>query len=296
MIDLKSGTPWETITLTTLSRDRGLFSQMLEEAKLAALAKEEGKLVVYTSWGAEWRPFGNPRQRRPIASVVLSDGIADKILDDVKAFLGGGKWYYDRGIPYRRGYLLHGPPGSGKTSFIQALAGALEYNICVLNLSERGMTDDRLSHLLTHAPPRSFILLEDIDAAFANRQQTDKQGYQSQVTFSGLLNALDGVASAEERIIFMTTNHLDRLDPALIRPGRVDTQAYIGNATESQARTMFLRFFEGQEMLAEEFARALRLGEEGRTVSPAQLQGHFVVWRDDAKGVVRNVENLFTST
>ena len=85
------------------------------------------------------------------------------------------------GIPYRRGYLLHGPPGSGKTSFIQCLAGQLEYNICVLNLGERGMTDDRLSHLLSNTPPQSIILLEDIDAAFPNRsaqlnQLDQKQG------------------------------------------------------------------------------------------------------------------------
>lgn len=81
------------------------------------------------------------------------------------------------GIPYRRGYLLHGPPGSGKTSFIQALAGSLSYNICVLNLSERGLTDDKLNHLLGLVPERSFILLEDVDSAFSRRVQTSEDGY-----------------------------------------------------------------------------------------------------------------------
>jgi chaperone BCS1 len=80
------------------------------------------------------------------------------------------------GIPYRRGYLLYGPPGSGKSSFIQALAGELGYNICLLNLSERGLTDDRLNHLLSNTPERSILLLEDIDAAFNQRAQSDKQG------------------------------------------------------------------------------------------------------------------------
>ncbi|KND04113.1 bifunctional AAA family ATPase chaperone/translocase BCS1 [Spizellomyces punctatus DAOM BR117] len=292
MIDLKSGTPWETITLTTLSRDRKLLTQMLEEAKKAALAKEEGKTVVYTSYGPDWRPFGNPRKRRPIASVVLDGGIAEMIHKDVKAFLSGGKWYHDRGIPYRRGYLLYGPPGSGKTSFIQALAGELEYNICVMNLSERGMTDDRLSHLLNHAPPRSIILLEDVDAAFINRSQTDKQGYQSMVTFSGLLNALDGVTSSEERVIFMTTNHVERLDPALIRPGRVDVKLLLDNASDEQARQMFLRFFEGEEALANEFVKKLNL--KLHSVSPAQLQGHFVVYRDSARAAVDNATDLIS--
>lgn len=81
------------------------------------------------------------------------------------------------GIPYRRGYLLHGPPGSGKTSFIQALAGALSYDICVLNLSERGLADDKLFHLLSNVPERSFVLIEDIDAAFNKRVQTSEDGY-----------------------------------------------------------------------------------------------------------------------
>lgn len=80
------------------------------------------------------------------------------------------------GIPYRRGYLLHGPPGSGKTSFIQALAGKLSYNICVLNLSQRGLMDDKLTHLLMNTPERSIILLEDVDAAFNKRVQTSEDG------------------------------------------------------------------------------------------------------------------------
>ena len=72
--------------------------------------------------------------------------------------------------------LLLGPPGSGKTSFIQALAGSLSYDICLLNLSERGLTDDKLFHLLSNVPERSFILMEDVDAAFNKRVQTSEDG------------------------------------------------------------------------------------------------------------------------
>lgn len=79
---------------------------------------------------------------------------------------------YISGIPYRRGYLLYGPPGCGKTSFITAIAGALEYGICELNFSDRGLTDDRLKHLLRTAPKNSVILLEDVDSAFLNREDT----------------------------------------------------------------------------------------------------------------------------
>ncbi|KAI1310289.1 hypothetical protein EDD11_003758 [Mortierella claussenii] len=289
MMDLSTGSPWETITLTTLSRDRGIFTELLKEAQSMALMNQEGKTVIYTSWGPEWRPFGQPRKRRVLESVILDEGIAERVVGDVKEFVKNEKWYADRGIPYRRGYLLYGPPGSGKTSFIQALAGELEYNICILNLSERGLTNDRLNHLLTNLPERSIMLLEDIDAAFAKRDKT-QEGFQSMVTFSGLLNALDGVASSEGRIIFMTTNHIERLDPALIRPGRVDLREYVGDATSSQMRKMFKRFYEGQDSLADRFVVSL----EGHKVSTAALQGHFVHFKDRPQDACEQVGHLLT--
>ncbi|KAI8091780.1 BCS1 N terminal-domain-containing protein [Thamnidium elegans] len=287
MMDLTTGSPWETITITTLSRDREVFKQLLHEAQEMALKKQEGKTVLYTSYGPEWRPFGMPRKRRLLDSVILDKGITDRIVNDVKAFIGNGKWYNERGIPYRRGYLLYGPPGSGKSSFIQALAGELEYNICILNLSERGLTDDRLNHLLSNVPERSIMLLEDIDAAFTKRSQSDNQGYQSMITFSGLLNSLDGVASAEERIIFLTTNHVEKLDPALIRPGRVDLKEYLGNATDYQIKKMFLRFYD-DEALADKFVEKTR----GRDISTASLQGHFVYYKDKPQEAVDQADSL----
>ncbi|KIY36774.1 mitochondrial chaperone BCS1 [Cryptococcus gattii E566] len=300
LMDLHSGTPWETLTLTTLSTSRDLFSSLLEEARTLAEASTEGKTVVYTAWGVEWRPFGKPRRRREMGSVVLGKGIAEEIESDLKGFLGRGKWYAERGIPYRRGYLLYGPPGSGKTSFIQALAGSLNYNICLMNLSERGLTDDKLNHLLGLVPERSFVLLEDVDSAFNRRVQTSEDGYKSSVTFSGLLNALDGVASSEERIIFMTTNHYDRLDSALIRPGRVDIQQLLDDAAGEQAKRLFVKFYgnsvnedgtkgrvlrEGELLLDDEEVESLgnavqRIVEDerahGKVISMASLQGHFI--------------------
>lgn len=176
MVDIRNGSPWETLTLTTLSSSRHLLPVLLSEARAIAEKGTEGKTVVYTAWGVEWRPFGKPRRRREMGSVVLEDGVAERVEADLKGFLGRGKWYADRGIPYRRGYLLHGPPGSGKTSFIQALAASVSYNICLLNLSERGLTDDKLNHLLGLVPERSFILLEDVDSAFNRRVQTSEDG------------------------------------------------------------------------------------------------------------------------
>ncbi|GAA5910747.1 hypothetical protein JCM8208_003553 [Rhodotorula glutinis] len=294
MLDLNSGTPWETVHLTTLSRDRDLFSNLLGEARELAQQAVVGRTVIYTAWGAEWRPFGQPREKRLLESVVLDEGVKERVVEDVQGFMRRGKWYSERGIPYRRGYLLYGPPGSGKSSFIQALAGSLDYNICVLNLSERGLTDDKLNHLLANAPERCFMLLEDIDAAFSSRSQTGEAGFNSNVTFSGLLNALDGVASStSQRLMFLTTNHLEKLDAALIRPGRVDLKELIDDATPHQASELFTRFYHDEDALSESAFAELRermvhevegAMRDGVRVSMAALQGHFI--RNSARAAV----------
>lgn len=163
------GSPFESMTLTAIGRNPNIFVDILEEAKGLALRQQEGKTVLYTSWANEWRPFGQPQRKRPLSSVILDQGIAESIVHDVHEFNQNGKWYYDRGIPYRRGYLLHGPPGTGKSSFVKALAAELNYNICLIHLNEGSMTDDRLNHLLNVIPERSLLLLEDIDATFVER-------------------------------------------------------------------------------------------------------------------------------
>lgn len=140
----------------------------------------------------------------------------------------------------------------------------------------------------------SFLLASTSHAA-ASR-------YQSSVTFSGFLNAIDGVASGEERIIFMTTNHVEQLDPALIRPGRVDFSALVNNASPIQARTLFERFYGGgtnaelSPSELESLAQNLHdIVEEkmkmGQRVSMAALQGHFI--RNQPQDAVTGSLDLF---
>jgi chaperone BCS1 len=100
MMDMTTGTPWETVTLTTLSRDRQVFTELLQEAQKMALLNQEGKTVIYTSWGPEWRPFGQPRKRRALGSVILDEGIGERIVRDVREFVKNEKWYADRGKNY----------------------------------------------------------------------------------------------------------------------------------------------------------------------------------------------------
>jgi mitochondrial chaperone BCS1 len=102
------------------------------------------------------------------------------------------------------------------------------------------------------------------------------------------LNALDGVVASEERIIFMTTNHPERLDPALMRPGRVDAKEYLGHATHFQMKQMFSRFYGGSDDSAEEFATLL--STSNLQISTAYLQGLFVSNKGDPEGARREAK------
>ncbi len=196
---------------------------------------------------------------------MLDEGVARRLHDDIHEFFDRRDWYAQLGIPWRRGYLLHGPPGTGKTSVAYALAGELRLKLCTLSLTNPKLNDHTLSDLLQRTPPRSLILIEDIDAFFKAR---DKQDARIEVSFSGLLNALDGVAAQEGRIVVLTTNHRERLDPALIRPGRIDVEVELGNASAEQLRGLLLRFHPGAD------ERAARLADDypPGALSPAQVQ------------------------
>lgn len=231
-----SGSIRETLKLTAFFASRAFAEQLIQEAVAEAARREADRTLVYVpdQYGG-WRR-GSSKPTRPFGSVVLRAGQAEQLLADVVSFGQSEQWYAERGIPWRRSYLFHGPPGNGKTSFISAIAGELGLNIYVLNLSSRLISDENLSDLISQTPKRCVLLLEDIDAAFV--QKTD-----SALTHSGLLNAVDGVGSIEGRLFFMTTNHRDALTDAFLRPGRVDVQYHFGNATRSQVMRLFLNFF-----------------------------------------------------
>lgn len=142
----------------------------------------------------------------------------DNIITDIQEFVDSEEWYIEMGIPYKRSYLLFGPPGTGKSSLAQAVAAELKHSICFVNCSDN-INDFNFNKLLNTAPKKSIILVEDVDSIFSERKNTEKN---NQLTFSGFLNAIDGVRSQEGRIIIMTTNFKERLDPALLRPGRTD--------------------------------------------------------------------------
>lgn len=273
--DFSFRAPTESMTLTVLGREPALIRRLMQEAMVFAQPPEDPRIMVTVSVYGYWKQAQRV-QPRSLESVVLPYGVTERLLADVREFLDSESFYREIGIPWRRGWLLQGVPGSGKSSSIIALAGYLKLNVYVLNISGKGMTDERLADLLCDVPPHSVVLLEDIDATFDKREK-DKDDL-SGVTFSGLLNVLDGVASKDGRLLFMTTNHPERLDPALTRPGRVDMTLEFSFATVDQLHRLYQRFHPGQPS-------GRFLAECQSPITMAEAQGLLLAQRTQSQSV-----------
>lgn len=234
----------EVFTLRIVGRSQDSARHLLEDARSLAIDRRTRKVEIFSASYDYWQRI-DERNLRTLGSVFLPEGVSEELTDDLAVFLSSEAWYVGLGIPWRRRYLFHGVPGSGKTSVICALAGHFRMNLYILSLGNPYLTDDSLMKLLALVPSRSFVLFEDIDAAFDQRNKSGDA--TNKLTFSGLLNALDGAGSKDGTLIFMTTNHIERLDPALVRPGRVDVKEEFGLATAQQANRMFLAFFPGAD-------------------------------------------------
>ena len=261
---------FEKVSLSTLGRSPAFLERFLQAAIDARAARETDTLSVYIPnpfHGGDWMR-ARLGSRRPLASVVLKAGQGEALLADLERFFNSRERYAKLGIPWRRGYLLYGPPGTGKTSLVTALASELRLNVCTLSLASPVVTDEKIHTLLASVPQRSLLLIEDVDAFFRER---DAAHAQVKLSFSGFLNALDGVATQEGTVLIMTTNHIERLDPALIRAGRIDERVELGYADEDQLRRLYLKFHDDPAAAAE-FARISAKTNH----SPAAVQGELM--------------------
>lgn len=198
---------------------------------------------------------------RELDSVVLKPGDKERLLDDVRKFRSSRQRYRDLGVPYHRGYLFYGPPGTGKTSLVSAVAQRFGMSIHAINLVH--FNDRSLVSAMNDVDQNSVILFEDIDCMKSGdaRAQQESAVRESQskspgakedrsgVTLSGLLNALDGFSAPDNVLFIMTSNQIEALDPALLRPGRIDYRLYLGPATDQQKEELYRRFFPEASMV-----------------------------------------------
>lgn len=274
-----------TQTLRMFRGSRPLMERLIAEAREDFRQRTRGLQKVFT--GARytnWQLSTALPPRSP-ESLVLADGIYEAVRDDLQRFYAREDWYRRMGIPWRRGFLLEGPPGNGKSSLVKVVAGALRRHVAVLSLASKDLDDLQIMAMLAGVPEGAVVVLEDIDAAFKGREGEGK------LSFSGLLNALDGIGAPEGRVVFMTTNHKDALDPALIRPGRADVHVRISDATTEQAARFFRRFFpDARSDLVGRFAQSAA----GRSM--AAIQEHCMRHEGDAEAASRMPETDAVST
>ena len=261
---------FERISLSHFGRSGDWLAGFLQHAIDARASRESDTLSVYIPnpfHGGDWMR-ARLGSRRPLASVVLKAGQAEALLAGLQRFYATRERYAGLGIPWRRGYLLYGPPGTGKTSLVTALASELRLNVCTLSLASPVVTDEKIHSLLAGVPQRSLLLIEDVDTFF---RQRDAAHAQVRLSFSGFLNALDGVATQEGSVLFMTTNHAGQLDPALIRAGRIDERIELGLCDADQLRRLYLKFDPDEAA-----ARAYAAARAEQALAPAHVQAELM--------------------
>lgn len=259
---------------------------------------EEGVFSVF-KWHVRYHYWkkGSSCKARPIDSVILPDKIKNSLLNDVSTFLSAKSklFYQQHGIPYRRSYLFYGVPGSGKTSLIQALAGHFKRSVSFVQPSDPEMTDDSLSDAVSQLPQDTIVVFEDIDSLF-DVDRSNKVS-KSSLTFSGLLNALDGVGSSNGQIFILTTNLLHQLDSALTRKGRVDVQIEFTYAQQEQMEAMWKSFYSSSssQQAAEFSSKLLQLLKDNNlnNVTTAGLQHFFVMnMYKSAEDALKDVDSI----
>lgn len=243
----------------------------------------QGRFTLYryktlTEHRGAWCNQGN-KLSRPVKSVILQDRQLDSIVNDIKEFVTTETkdWYAAHGIPHRRSFLFHGPPGSGKTSTIKLICGMFRFKACFLSLTASNFSNQVLQDALESLPTRCLLVLEDVDVLFNEDRKSETA---RSLTFSGLLNALDGLISVDGIVRIFTTNHIEKLDQALIRGGRVDRRFEFVHPNAKHLAKLFQTYYENaSDELAMRFADTILSRPELEARSIATLQQHFICTR-----------------
>jgi hypothetical protein len=214
----------------------------LETARQYSEKKEDNEVICKILKNGSWSRLSK-LPKRDLSTVYLDTDKKEKIFNDLKNFFDREDEYHSFGIPYKRNYLFEGLPGTGKTSLIFALASYFNMTVYIIHLGPK-VDDSLFMSAINGLQNNSILLLEDVDALFVDRKNNDSN--KSMVSFSGILNVLDGIGRKNKLITFMTTNYKNRLDKALRRPGRIDFTLHFDYSSEEQIKKMYEKFFPNQ--------------------------------------------------
>lgn len=229
---------------------------------------------------------------RTLDTVFINNEIKDKLIKDIREFFQSKDWYTSKGIPYRRGYLLHGPTGSGKSSLITAICSTLNLNIYYISLSNSRLNNDKLIKLLNSIPSNQLILIDDIDYLIKRKSKTRKiDKFGTGITMNGLLNALDGPMAHTNHVIFFTSNlKRSELDSSFLRPGRIDFSIEMGNIQIEDIKLLFEHFYTNKDdnrKKIKEFAKnyaenVINLSD----ITMCQILNHLIVNKNNPQNAV----------
>lgn len=209
------------------------------------------QLAIYTtsltSQGYAWVQHST-RLHRDLDTIYINEKLKSTLVGELTEFLNSSELYDRYGITWKRIHLFHGPPGSGKTSTMLALASAFNKNIAKLTLTP-DLNSQQVERLFQTVPQNTFLLLEDVDSLFTERKSN------TSIDFSTLLNCMDGITTVRGSVLFMTTNHVTKLDAAFVRPGRIDLSVEFKLPGTEELRLALKVLGKGFESEHEEFLR-----------------------------------------
>jgi chaperone BCS1 len=271
----------ESLTFRTVGRQRAVLKRFVDDV-VACHIKRLGVQSSLFTYNDGW-DFVEGYAPRLLDSVILPPGEKEHLVQDIENFQRSRQRYERLGVPYHRGYLLYGPPGTGKTSLVSALAANFGLSIYSINLAD--FNDRTLMNAVNQVMRNSVLLFEDIDCMKSanarvpsnpctndgtqTRNEKENTAEKNGVTLSGLLSVLDGFYAPTNVLFMMTTNRIETLDEALLRPGRIDYKLYLGTAGDRQKIELYHRFFpEASKFEAQAFVETYRSAE-----TMAEFQG-----------------------
>jgi len=272
----------QSLSIKFFRWNRKKFHKMIEDIYKIHL-KDSEDLIHYHNYNTihGWSYIAGLK-KRPLSTVMLKEGQKKEIVGKIDDFLDKEDIYIKQGRAWQFGIGLEGPAGTGKTSLVTGLASHFNYDVALLALGDSTMKDEHVREAFTSLPPNCFLLIEDIDSFFGTKKDKRKSKVDG-VTFSNLINCINGVISNPGRILFVTSNYMRDMDDALIRKGRIDYIFTLNECDEYQAQAMFVNFFPDSDSYDHK-----AFGKKGVGHTPGDLQQHLLDYEDDVKGAISN--------